>query len=306
MTGTLTTTSKKQQIQSLKNLVDNTYYKEQFQNALGANAGTFATSIMEVITNDDKLVQCNANKLMQEAVKAASLKLPLSKQLGYAYLVPFNNFNKSANSYEMVPTLVLGYKGYVQLAIRSGQYKYINADVVYEGEYRGFDKLTGALDMGGQRKSDKVVGYFAYFQLLNGFERTMFMTIDEMAKYALRYSPTLKGKNAPSVEELTKMAQQQADAGVAGNGVGWKADFNSMAQKTVLRRLLGKYGYLSIEMQNAYAGEVQAESAAMEARNEANTEEKVEVKIEDAVAEEVDVNTGEVVTPSDSQEEPPI
>lgn len=279
---------KKLQVQSLRELVDNKYYKEQFANALGANSGTFATSIMEVITNDDKLIQCNANKLMQEAVKAASLKLPLNKQLGYAYLVPFNNYNKSTQSYEMVPTLVLGYKGYVQLAIRSGQYKYINADIVYEGEYCGYDKLTGSLDMNGERKSSKVVGYFAYFRLLNGFERTLYIGLEDMAKYALRYSPTLKGKNAPSVDELIKLAQEQADNGVAANGVGWKADFNSMAQKTVLRRLLGKYGYLSIEMQNAYAGEVQAESTAMEARDSANDNAgKAEINIEETAVIEV-------------------
>lgn len=279
---------KKLQVQSLRELVDNKYYKEQFTNALGANSGTFATSIMEVITSDDKLIQCNANKLMQEAVKAASLKLPLNKQLGYAYLVPFNNYNKSTQSYEMVPTLVLGYKGYVQLAIRSGQYKYINADIVYEGEYCGYDKLTGSLDMNGERKSSKVVGYFAYFRLLNGFERTLYIGLEDMAKYALRYSPTLKGKNAPSVDELIKLAQEQADNGVAANGVGWKADFNSMAQKTVLRRLLGKYGYLSIEMQNAYAGEVQAESTAMEARDGANDNAgKAEINIEETAVIEV-------------------
>ncbi len=264
--------TKAQQVRSLKNLVDGTYYQEQFKNALGKNAGTFATSIMEVITNDDKLVQCNPNKLMQEAVKAASLKLPLSKQLGYAYLVPFNNKNKSTGQYELVPTLVLGYKGYVQLAIRSGQYKHINADIVYEGEYCGYDKLTGSLDMGGERKSNTVVGYFAYFRLLNGFERTLYIGLEDMAKYALRYSPTLKGSAkypAPSVEELMNLAQEQADNGVASNGVGWKADFNSMAQKTVLRRLLSKYGYLSIEMQNAYTEEIASESA-MNERNEAN------------------------------------
>lgn len=281
-------------VQSLKKLADGKFYKDQFTNALGANSGTFAASVMEVITNDDKLIQCNANKLMQEAVKAASLKLPLNKQLGYAYLVPFNNYNKSTQSYEMVPTLVLGYKGYVQLAIRSGQYKYINADIVYEGEYCGYDKLTGSLDMNGERKSSKVVGYFAYFRLLNGFERTLYIELEDMAKYALRYSPTLKGKNAPSVDELMELAQEQADNGVAANGVGWKADFNSMAQKTVLRRLLGKYGYLSIEMQNAYAGEVQAESAAMETRDNANENTgKAEVNIEDTNVIEVNEATGE-------------
>lgn len=276
-------TVKQQQVMNLRNLVDNKYYQDQFRNALGANAGTFATSVMEVITSDSKLVQCDPKLLMPEVVKAATLKLPLNKQLGYAYLVPFNNKDDKTGQYVMTPTLVLGYKGYVQLAIRSGQYKYINADVVYEGEYCGYDKLTGSLNMNGERTSNKIIGYFAYFRLLNGFERTLYLSLEEMAKYALRYSPTLRGKNAPTVKGLMEIAQKQADSGVAGQGVGWKADFNSMAQKTVLRRLLGKYGYLSIEMQNVYSDEVKAESAAMEARDAANNNEgKMEVNIEEA------------------------
>lgn len=286
-------TDKNQAIVQLKSIVNNNYWQEQLKNVLGKNAGTFATSLMEVFSNDSKLIQCEPKSLMREAIKAASLKLAINKQLGYAYLVPFNNYNKETKTTTLTPTLVIGYKGYVQLAVRSGLYKNINADVVYEGELMGFDKLTGAIDLSGNKTSDKIVGFFAYFELVNGFNRTMFMTLEQMAKYALRYSPSFRGRNVPSVDNLMELAQNQVDAGVAGNGVGWTSDFCGMACKTVLRRLLSKYGYLSIEMEMAYTNEIENESAAMNERDEANNADIEEVNLVDADATEVAENTTE-------------
>ena len=244
-------------VSNIKSLVENNYYKQLFKQSLGANAGAFTTSIMEVITNDANLIKCEPKALMQECVKAASLKLPINKQLGYAYLVPYNN----------IPTLIIGYKGYIQLAIRSGQYRGINTDIVYEGELRGYDKLTGLIDLTGKRESDKVVGYFAYFELLNGFKKTLYMSLEKMAKYAVRYVLTLKKRNP---EELMKLAQEQSDNGIAGNGIGWLGDINSMACKTTLRNILGKYGYLSTEMQEAYEHEINIEANALHQRDELN------------------------------------
>lgn len=279
-------------VASIKNVVESGYYQQQLKSALGTNAGSFATSIMEVVTNDNALLQCEPKSLMQEAMKAASLKLPVNKQLGYAYLLPFRDNKKGI----MVPTLIIGYKGYIQLAIRTGVYKSINADIVYEGELQGYDKLSGLVSLDGERKSDKVVGYFAYFDI-NGFKKTLYMTLEEMAKYAVRYAPTMRGKD---YKNLMEIAQKQSNAGVAGNGVGWNADFNSMACKTVLRRLLGKYGYLSPEMQQAYINEVDAEARAMGQRDEMNNADKQTIDLQDADATEVtDTATGEV-----KQEEP--
>lgn len=281
-------------VASIKNVVESGYYQQQLKSALGANAGAFATSIMEVVTNDSALLQCEPKLLMQEAMKAASLKLPVNKQLGYAYLVPFND--RKTNS--VIPTLIIGYKGYIQLAIRTGQYRHINAGILYEGELQCVDKLSGMIDITGERKSDKVVGYFAYFELLNGFKKSLFMSLEGVAKYGIRYAPTLRNKKA---EELMELAQKQSDAGVAGNGIGWIADFNSMACKTCLRQLLGKYGLLSAEMQQAYINEVDAEARAMGQRDEMNNADKQTIDLQDADATEVvDSATGEV-----KQEEQP-
>lgn len=270
--------------------INSSYVQNQLKQVLGKNAGTFATSLVEVFTNDAQLQKCDQKKVIQEAIKAATLKLPLNKQLGYAYILVFNNWDKATRKSVPTPQIVLGYRGYIQLAMRTGQYKNINADVVYEGEMIGRDKLSGAIDLSGEKVSEKVVGYFAHFETVNGFSKTLFMSLGEMAGYALKFSPSFK-RNAeknplPTVDALCDMANDQAVNGPQQSKIGWEGDFNSMAIKTVLRRLLSKYGYLSIEMMSALAED---ESSAVEQRNEENNETKpvfdaqaVEIKEEES------------------------
>lgn len=270
--------------------INSSYVQNQLKQVLGKNAGTFATSLVEVFTNDTQLQKCDQKKVIQEAIKAATLKLPLNKQLGYAYILVFNNWDKASRKSVPTPQIVLGYRGYIQLAMRTGQYKNINADVVYEGEMIGRDKLSGAIDLSGEKVSERVVGYFAHFETVNGFSKTLFMSLGEMAGYALKFSPSFK-RNAeknplPTVDALCDMANDQAVNGPQQGKVGWEGDFNSMAIKTVLRRLLSKYGYLSIEMMSALAED---ESSAVEQRNEENNETKpvfdaqaVEIKEEES------------------------
>lgn len=264
-------TAKAVAVGSFKKTLENNFYQQQLRQTLKNNAGTFCTSLMELVTGDDKLLQCKPNALMAEAVKAASLHLPLNKQLGYAYLLPFNQKNKETGEKEMTPTLVIGYKGLIQLAIRSGQYKSINADVVYEGEYQGYDKLSGMIDLNGARTSNNVSGYFAYFQLNNGFTKMLFMSLSDMAHYCKTYSPSMKFTKL-SEEQLCQMANFQAEHG-AKQGVGWENDFNAMAVKTVLRRLLNKWGYLSVEMTTAMEADEEMVTAEEE-RNEAQVKPK--------------------------------
>lgn len=265
-------TPAQQNITAFKKLVDGNYVQTQLKQVLKDNAGTFATSLMEVYTNDKQLQSCEPKLVVQEAIKAASLKLPLNKQLGYGYVVVYNNWDKTTRTKIPTPTLVIGYKGYIQLAMRTGQYRNINADVVYDGELRHTDKLTGAVDLNGEKRSEKVVGYFAHFELINGFAKTLYMTIEEMANYALKYAPTFKGQNPPKFDELVDMAQLQSQNGPVHGQVGWKGDFNAMATKTVLRRLLSKFGFLSIEMMNALAEDEPTTIAAETIRDEENNE----------------------------------
>ena len=146
----------------------------------------------------------------------------------------------------MTPTLVIGVRGYLQLAMRTNKYANINADVVYEGELKAYDKVRGKLDLTGQRTSNVPVGYFAYFEKKDGFSKLFYMSLEDVCAYAKQYSPTVKYNQNVTAQSLKEIALKQAGFS-AGDGVGWLANFESMAIKTVLRQLLSKWGELSIE-----------------------------------------------------------
>jgi len=255
----------------LKKILNADSVQEQFKNALGKNANTFIASVIDLFNSDSKLRECNPNQVVMEALKAAVLKLPINKSLGFAYIIPFNNSYPKKDQYgrdmigqdgkkiwekKMEPTFQLGYKGYIQLAMRTGQYRTLNADVVYEGELRKVSKLTGEIAFDGEKKSDKVIGYFCYFELLNGFNKTLYVTVEQMAKHAKRYSKGLKKE--VTVEQLIALADMPVSTDDTKT-VGWLGNFHSMGVKTVVRNLLGKYGYLSVEMQNAIADDIRSE-----------------------------------------------
>jgi len=215
-------------IARMRSVLDNVSIKKQFENALGKESAPFIASVMEIYSSDSKLIACNPDLVVKEALKAAILKLPVIKALGHAYIVPYNkNVKKDDGTWGKVaiPTFIIGYKGLIQLAIRSGQYETINADVVYKGELQLVDKISGEIAFKGNRTSDDIEGYFAYFKLLNGFSKTLYMSKDNLEAHAKKYSKTWGLKD----------------------GV-WETNRDEMALKTVLRNLLTKWGLLSIEM----------------------------------------------------------
>lgn len=225
----------------------------QFANALGKHKDAFVASMIDLYGGDKSLQQCKPAQVVAEALKAATLQLPLNKALGFSYIVVYNNSVKNPDgSFTKVPTptFIPGYRGYIQLAMRTGQYRTINADVVYEGEFRNVNKLTGEVAFDGEKKSDKVAGYFCYFELLNGFSKTLFMSVEQMAKYAKKYAPNIP--RTTTIEQLIELANKEG-----GKKVGWEGNFNDMAIKTVIRKLLSKYGYLSVEMQQAMANDIE-------------------------------------------------
>ena len=192
--------AKRKPVDVLKSVLKAPSVQEQFDNALGNNSSAFVASIIDLYNTDHALQQCNPNQVVMEALKAAVLKLPINKALGYAYVLSFKNKGVPT------PTFIMGYKGLIQLAMRTGQYRYINADVVYEGEIAGKDKLTGAIDFNGEKRSDKIIGYFAHIELMNGFRKTLYSSVEEIAKHAKMYSPTLKYSKDVTVESLIKLA----------------------------------------------------------------------------------------------------
>ena len=273
-------------VKNFQGVMNNTYYQELLQNTLKENKGTFCTSLMELFSSDEKLMQCKPVDLMAEALKAASLHLPLNKQLGQCYILPFKNHGV------MTPTLVVGTKGYLQLAMRTGKYETINSDVVYEGELKGYDKVTGKLDLSGNRTSNIPIGYFAYFRMKNGLSKLLYMSLDDVCIYAKQYSPTVKFSKEMTIEKLRALALKQAEAG-AGEGVGWYSNFESMALKTVLRRLLSKWGELSIES-NDILNLDEAPAISSEVQRDAEFSEAKDVIT-------VDAETGEIKQPSQAQ-----
>ncbi len=213
-------------IESLKSILNADSVQAQFKNALNENSGSFVASVIDLFSGDSYLQACDPKLVVMQALKAAVLKLPINKSLGFAFIVPFKQ-----NGVQ-VPQFQLGYKGYIQLALRTNQYRIIHAEEVYEGEYRTKNKLTGEFDLNGTAKSEVIIGYFAHIELLNGFSKTLYMSKEKVTAHAQKYSKSYSQQFSP-----------------------WKTEFDAMAKKTVLRNLLGHYGILSVEMSGAMAGD---------------------------------------------------
>ena len=202
-------TQAQQNIVTFKNKVNGSYVQTQLQQVLKDNSGTFATSLMEVYTSDKQLQSCDQNLVIQEAIKAASLKLPLNKQLGYAYIVVFNNWDKERHCKVPTPTLVIGYKGYIQLAMRS-----INSGYLTKGQYAGRNLLTGEVLVNADApESDQIDGFFAFFELVNGFRKMLYVPVKKMADFALKNSPSFKYKPTadrplPTSDDLVDLANK--------------------------------------------------------------------------------------------------
>ena len=204
----------------LKGMLAKPTVKKQFQNALADNANLFMASVIELVSSDKGLRACNPGELIREALKAAVLNLPLNKQLGLAYLVPF----KDNRSKTVKPTFIIGYKGLIQLATRTGRYSAINADAVYEGEVVIKDRITGDITIEGEPTSETTIGYFGYIGLTNGFKKVIYKTKEEIVAHAKKYSKAYNSSYSP-----------------------WKTDFDIMAKKTLLREIIGTYGIKSVE-----------------------------------------------------------
>ena len=208
---------------TLKALVNADVTKKKFQEMLGNKAAGFLTSLMNTTNGNAQLQQADPNSILKAGAIAATLDLPIDPNLGFAYIVPYNNKGKNEAQFQM------GYKGFVQLAIRTGQYKRINVTELYEGQFESYDPITDELKYNLEnRLSDEITHYVAYFQTINGFEKYNVMSKEEIENHAKKFSKTYSYK-----------------------GSSWQTNFNTMAKKTVLKLLLSKFGILSIEMQTA-------------------------------------------------------
>lgn len=195
--------------------------KQKFSEVVNGNGQQFVASLLSVVTNNNLLAKATNESIMTAAMKAAVLNLPIEPSLGYAYIVPY----KSQAQFQ------IGYKGLIQLAQRSGQVTRLNAGEVYESQYKGFNPLTEDLEVDMTaipKEKEKVVGYFAFMRLANGFEKTVFWTKERVQAHGKKYSQSFSSKYSP-----------------------WQSDFDAMARKTVLKHMLSTYAPLSTELQEA-------------------------------------------------------
>lgn len=225
-------------------------YKNLINNTLGDpdRAKRFIASISSAVATNPNLQECDAGTVLSAALLGESLNLSPSPQLGHYYLVPYKNKEKEQPDAQFQ----LGWHGYYQLAIRSGQYKDLDVIEIREGEYLGRDKFTGKqkfefIEDEDERLNKPVVGYLGYFELLNGYRKQIYMSKTEMEKHADTYS---KAFNLDAYKKLKAGQIPQKDMWKYSSY--WYKDFDGMAFKTILRRLISKYGVMSIDMQEAY------------------------------------------------------
>lgn len=213
-------------------------YKNLINNTLGdpKRAAGFVTAITSAVATNPALQECDPGTVLSAGLLGETLQLSPSPQLGQYYLVPFQD-RKNGRT---VATFQLGYKGYIQLAIRSGQYKKLNALAIKDGELISWDPLTETLEVKlieneAERAEAKTVGYYASFEYLNGFRKEMYWSREKMENHANTYSQGYR----------------------AGKGYTyWEKDFDSMAIKTMLRQLISKWGVMSIDFQKAYEADM--------------------------------------------------
>ena len=265
----------KQTVNQLMNaMLDGEKLRGRFNELLGQRAPQFVSSLVSLVNADANLQKAfyqSPMTVVQSALKAASFDLPIDQNLGYAYIIPFNNTKKDDNGNEYKVSeanFILGWKGMHQLAMRTGAYKKINVTDVREGELKSFNRLTEDIEIEfiedeDERETKKIIGYVGYYRLINGAEKTIYMTVKQIENHEKRHR---KG------QYMTK---------------NWRNDFNDMALKTVYRRLIGKWGVMSIEYQN--------KSDAIALAEQMQEEHNLEGFIDDADYTMVDTDTGEII-----------
>lgn len=230
----------RQESPTLQQLLSSAGIKRRFEELLDNSAPSFISSILTIVRSNSKLQDCSPNSILSAAGIAAALKLPINPSLGLAHIVPYKSKNGMQAQFQ------LGYRGYIQLAMRSGQYQTLNSGAVREGQIKEIDFVTGEI-IRGEKISDNVVGYLAYMRLINGFEKSLYMTTEELQAHAEKYSQSyaydLRSGKKSSV---------------------WSTNFDAMAKKTVLKKLLSNFGVISIDQQSiALATALQADQAVV-------------------------------------------
>ena len=281
-----------------------------------AKREAFITAIVAAVSVNAGLQECTSSSIIAAALQGVALGLAPSPQLGQFYMLPFDCKFKDENGNwrkEKRASFVPGYKGYIQLAYRSGQYLDIDAFPVVEGEYKGRDRFTGRylfewIEDDSERESKPVIGYMAYFELINGARKVLYWSREKMLKHADRYAPAFD--RYATTGRYPKVSFEDYCAGNYPKGDEWKyssfwyKDFDSMANKTMLRQLITKWGPVSVEMEKVITRDIEQERMEAEMDLQPNDmlppppvdemEPDGQGVPEDDPAYEVDESTGEV------------
>ena len=221
---------------TLQQVLNSEAIRRRFEELLDTAAPSFISSILTIVHGNSKLQECSTKSILTAAGIAAALKLPINPSLGFAHIVPFGG----------QATFQIGAKGFVQLAMRSGQYRTLNSGAVREGQIADIDFVTGEI-VRGEKISDTIVGYVAYMELVNGFHKSLYMTVEELQAHAEKYSRSY----AYDIRSGRKSSV-------------WSTNFDAMAKKTVLKKLLSNFGIISIDQQSAaLATALQADQAVI-------------------------------------------
>lgn len=254
-------------LQAFNRCITNSDVQSYLTQVLGEKKSSFVNNITALVANDAKLQECKPMSLIYAGIKATALDLPLDQNLGFAYVIPYKCKTGTEAQFQM------GYKGFIQLAIRTGQFRTINVTEVVDGEIASENLITGEIQFvrAKDRANKPVIGYVAFFSLLNGFSKMLYMTIEEVKAHAKRYSQTFSsGKDW--VRESSK----------------WTTDFDAMAKKTVLKLLLSRYAPLSVEMRSAVVADqavLNSDGQPEEYVDNPEPEEQPQVPVEEAVKE---------------------
>lgn len=233
---------------SFSNFLTNQYVKQKIIEVVGRDSQKFMTSILSAVTNNSTLQECDSMSILNCAFLGEGLKLSPSPQLGQYYMVPFKDNKKGIK----VAQFQLGYKGYIQLAERSGYYKKINVLAIKDGELIKYDPLNEEIEVNiiedeEIREETPTIGYYAMFEYANGFRKAMYWSKKKMLAHADRYSQAF---NKESCQKILEGKIPQEDMWKYSSY--WYKDFDGMAFKTMLRQLISKWGIMSIDMQRAY------------------------------------------------------
>lgn len=260
----------------MASILDSEGMRKRFDELLGKRSPQFISSVVSMVNADNNLKQAfieSPMTVIQSALKCATFDLPVDQNLGYAYIVPFSNYKKDLGAKKMEAAFILGWKGMHQLALRTGAYKTINVTDVREGELKSYNRLTEEvvidfIEDEDERESKDVVGYVGYYRLVNGAEKTIYMSKKAIENH----------------EKKFRKGQYQ--------GKGWRDDWDAMARKTVYRQLIGKWGVMSINYQTADEGKQLADVISEDVQAESYIEAEA-IEVEEIP---VDKETGEILS----------